>query len=60
MPVQCAILGQLIISVLSFPHNQKKVEGWMSDLDQIKAIDSGVAAAINAGDAAAVTAHYIR
>ena len=30
----------------------------MSDLDQIKALDSGVAEAINAGDAAAVTAHY--
>lgn len=30
----------------------------MSDLDQIKALDSGVAQAINAGDAAAVAAHY--
>ncbi|MEP1209225.1 MAG: nuclear transport factor 2 family protein [Rhizobiaceae bacterium] len=30
----------------------------MSDLDQIKALDSGVATAINAGDAAAVSAHY--
>jgi len=30
----------------------------MSDLEQIKALDSGVAEAINAGDAAAVTAHY--
>ncbi len=30
----------------------------MSDLDQIKALDSGVAKAINAGDAAAVSAHY--
>ena len=30
----------------------------MSDLDQIKALDSGVAEAVNAGDAAAVSAHY--
>jgi ketosteroid isomerase-like protein len=30
----------------------------MSDLDQIKALDSGVAEAINARDAAAVSAHY--
>jgi uncharacterized protein (TIGR02246 family) len=30
----------------------------MADLDQIKQLDSGVAAAINAGDAAAVAAHY--
>ncbi len=30
----------------------------MSDLDQIKALDSGVAEAINAADAAAVSAHY--
>ena len=30
----------------------------MSDLDQINALDSGVAEAINAGDAAAVSAHY--
>lgn len=30
----------------------------MSDLDQIKVLDSGVAEGINAGDAAAVSAHY--
>ena len=30
----------------------------MSDIDEIKALDSGVANAINAGDAAAVAAHY--
>ena len=30
----------------------------MSDLDQIKVFDSGVAEAINAADAAAVSAHY--
>ena len=30
----------------------------MSDLDQIKALDSGVAVGINSGDAAAVAAHY--
>ena len=30
----------------------------MSDLDQIKALDSGVADGINAGDAAAVARHY--
>ena len=30
----------------------------MSDMDQIKALDSGVADGINAGDAAAVAAHY--
>ena len=30
----------------------------MSDLDQIKALDSGVAEAINASDAAAVSTHY--
>lgn len=30
----------------------------MSDLDQINALDSGVADAINQGDAAAVAAHY--
>ena len=30
----------------------------MSDLDQINALDSGVAEAINAGDAAAVSEHY--
>ena len=30
----------------------------MSDLDQINALDSGVADAVNAGDAAAVAAHY--
>ena len=30
----------------------------MSDLDQINALDSGMAEAINAGDAAAVSAHY--
>ena len=30
----------------------------MSDIDQIKAFDSGVAAGINAGNAATVTAHY--
>jgi len=30
----------------------------MSDIDQIKALDSGVANAINAGDAAAVAGHY--
>ena len=30
----------------------------MSNLEQIKALDSGVAKAINAGDAAAVSSHY--
>lgn len=30
----------------------------MSDVDQIKALDSGVATGINAGDAAAVVSHY--
>ena len=30
----------------------------MSDMDQIKALDSGVADGINAGDASAVAAHY--
>lgn len=30
----------------------------MSDIDEIKALDSGVANAVNAGDAAAVAAHY--
>jgi len=30
----------------------------MSDLDQINALDSGVADAINAGDAAAIATHY--
>lgn len=30
----------------------------MSDLDQIKALDSGVADGINAGDAAAVASYY--
>ncbi|MHA1190071.1 MAG: YybH family protein [Alphaproteobacteria bacterium] len=30
----------------------------MFDLDQINALDSGVAEAINAGDGAAVSAHY--
>ena len=30
----------------------------MSDLEQIKALDSGVAKAINAGDATAVSSHY--
>lgn len=46
--------------LLWYPWGFKKQEqgGTMADLDQIKQLDSGVADAINAGDAAAVAAHY--
>lgn len=51
-------VSELTISVLISLPNRKNVEEEMSDLDQIKALDNGVADAVNVGDAAAVTAHY--
>jgi ketosteroid isomerase-like protein len=50
--------SQLNNFVLTLLHKEQIAEGKMSDLDQINALDSGVAEGINGGDAAAISECY--